>query len=100
MPKTRIFTVFSSLCTTHCAKDVEQDTLSQASMPLMSSMPKTLVFAVLLESFYNMLHKDVERGKLSQASMPLATMPTTLLFLYRLRVADSGLTSSISETET
>ena len=75
MPKTRVFTVFSSLCTTHCAKYVEQDTLSQVS-----SMTKTLVFAVLLASLYNMLHKDVERRKLSQVSMPLATCPKRCCF--------------------
>ena len=47
MPKTRVFTVFSPLCTTRCAKDAEQDTLSPASMPL-ATMPKTLVVAVFL----------------------------------------------------
>ena len=102
MPKILVFTVLSPLCTTHCAKDVEQDTLSQASMPL-ATMPKTLVLAVFL-SLYNIPHTDVEQGNLSQASMPLATMPKTLiftlfLFLYGLRVADCGLTNSISETE-
>ena len=56
-------------------------------------------------SLDNILHKDVEQGKLSQASMPLATMSRTLvfaalLFLYGLRVADAGLTHSISKTET
>ena len=66
--------------------------------------PQILVFAVL-SSLYNILHKDVEQGKLSQASVPLATMLKTLvcavrLFLYGLRVADSGLTNSSSETET
>ena len=68
MPKAPVFTGFSPLCTTHCAKDVEENALSQASMPL-ASMPKTLLFIALL-------------------------------FLYGLRVADSGLTNSISETET
>ena len=33
----------TGIYTTHCAKDVEQDTLSQAS-----TMPKTLVFTVFL----------------------------------------------------
>ena len=42
-------------------KDVEQDTLSQASM-------------------YNILRKDMEQNKLSQASMLLASMPKTLVF--------------------
>ena len=58
-------------------------------------------------SLHNILHTDVEQGKLSQASMPLATMPKTfvffysaLLFLHGLRVQDSGLINSISETET
>ena len=56
-------------------------------------------------SLYNILRKDMEQGKLSQACMPLAAMPktpifTALLFLYVLRVADAGLTRSISETET
>ena len=74
--------------------------LSQASMPL-ATLPETLAFA----SLYNILHKDVEQGKLSQASMPLVTIPKTLvciafLFLYGLSVADSWLTSLISETET
>ena len=41
-PKTLVFTAFSPLCTTHCAKHVEQETLSQASMPL-ATMPKTFV---------------------------------------------------------
>ena len=104
MPKTLVFTVFSPVCTTHCAKDMEQDTLTQASMPF-ATMPKTLVFALFFASLYNILHKDVEQGKLSQASMPLATMPKTLVFttfsfFYVLRIADSGLTRSISETET
>ena len=103
MPETLVFTVFSPVCITHCAKDVEQDTLTQASMPF-ATMPKTLVFA-LFASLYNILHRDVEQGKLSQASMPLATMPKTLVFaafsvLYVLRVADSGLTHSISQAET
>ena len=49
--------------------------------------------------------KDVGQGKLSRAALPLATMPKTrapiaFLFLYGLQVADSGLTHSISETET
>ena len=56
-------------------------------------------------SLYNILHEDVAQGKMSQASMPLKTMPRTLvlaalLFLYVLQVADSGLTSSVSETGT
>ena len=42
-------------------KDVEQDTLSQASM-------------------YSILRKDVEQNKLSQASMLLASMPKSLVF--------------------
>ena len=42
-------------------KDVEQDTLSQASM-------------------YNILRKDVKQSKLSQASMLLASMPKTPVF--------------------
>ena len=93
MRKTQVFTVFSPVCTTHCAKDMEQDTLTQASMP----------FATMKS--IGIWHKDVEQGKLSQASMPLATMPKTLVFttfsvFYVLRIADSGLTRSISETET
>ena len=68
MPKTQVFTVFSPTCTTHCAKDVEQGTLSQASMPLATMPKKTTVF-------------------------------TALLFLCVLRVADSGLIHSISETK-
>ena len=42
-------------------EDVEQDTLSQASM-------------------YNILRKDVEQNKLSQASTLLASMPKTRVF--------------------
>ena len=84
-PKHWYLECFLLLCTTHCAKDVEQDTLSQASMP----------FDSVFGSLHSILHKDVEQGKLSQASMLLATMPKTLfsialLFLYVLRVADSG----------
>ena len=70
-----------------------------------ATVPKTRVFTAFFSSFHNIPHKDVEQGKLSQASMPLATMPktlvfTALLFLCVLRVADFGLTHSISETET
>ena len=66
---------------------------------------KNIGICTFFASLYNILHKDVEQGKLSQASMPLATMPKTLVFttfsfFYVLRIADSGLTRSISETET
>ena len=45
VPKTLVLTVFSSVCTTHCGKDVEQGTLSQASMPLATmTMRKTTAF--------------------------------------------------------
>ena len=70
MFKTLVFTVFSPLCTTHCAKDVEPDTLSQASMPL-ATMPKT---------------RYLQRFCFSTGC--------------GLRVAHSGLTNSISEAET
>ena len=42
-----VFAVFSPLCTTHCAKAVEQDKLSQTSMPF-ATMPKTLVSYVFV----------------------------------------------------
>ena len=112
MHKTLVFTAFSPLCTTDCARmwnktrchkrpcqfrrcpkhwylprfaslydiprnNVEQDTLSQASMPL-ATMPKTLVFFHVFASLYNILRKDVEEEKLSQASMPLAEVRSHL----------------------
>ena len=70
-------------------KDVEQENLSQASMPF-ATMPKTLASTAVyaqntgiysvFASLYNILHKDVEQENLSQASMLFATMPKTLVF--------------------
>ena len=57
-------------------KDVEQENLSQASMPF-ATMPKILVFTAfyapstgiysVFASLHNILHKDVEQENLSQA---------------------------------
>ena len=81
---TGIYSVFASLYNI-LHKDLEQENLSQASMPF-ATMPKTLVFTTFyaqkhwyLQPF-NILHKEVEQENLSQASMPFATMPKTLVF--------------------
>ena len=64
-------------------KDVEQDTMSQASMPL-ATMTETPVFTAFWPAFraslYKLLCKDVEQDTLSEESMVLATMRKTLVF--------------------
>ena len=99
-PKHRYLQSFVPLYNILC-KYVEQDTLSQETMPV-ATMRKTLVLTALLlmpslcwiaacaRSCMNLpsflpfctiiLCKDVEQGALSQASMPVATMPKTRLF--------------------
>ena len=47
MHKTLVFSAFSPLCTTLCARMGEHNTLSQASM-LFATMPKTLAFTAFL----------------------------------------------------
>ena len=69
-------------------KDVEQENLPEASMPV-ATMPKPLVFTAfyaqnigidgVLASLYNILHKDVEQENVPEASMPFAIMPKTLV---------------------
>ena len=103
MPKTPVFTVFLPLCTTHCAKDVEQNTLSQASMPF-ATMPETLVFTVFgrLCTTYcaRMWNKESCRKNQAFGGHAQTLVFTSFLFLYVLRAEDSALTRSISETET
>ena len=106
MRKTLVFTAISPLLYNILHKDVEQEDLSQASMPFVT-VPKTLevtafyaqntgIYSVFA-SLHNILHKDVEQEDRSEQSMPFATVPKALvfiaiyrkrhlLFVYRLRV--------------
>ena len=90
VPKsTGMYSVFASLCNI-LHKDVEQERLSQASMPF-ATMPKSPLCTALcaqkhwyVQRFrlfvHNKLHEDVEQERLSQESMPFATMPKSPLF--------------------
>ena len=102
MPKTLVFTVFSSLCTTHCARMWNRTRCHKR--PCVSRPCPKHWYLRRLCVFLQHIAQDVEQGKLTHASMLFATMPKTLvfkalLFLYGLRVADSGLTHSVSEAE-
>ena len=55
--------MFLPVCTTHCARDVEKDTLSKASMPFATMPKKTLAFTFFASSYYNIPQTDVEQGK-------------------------------------
>ena len=81
-------------CPQHTAKGcltfLEQDTLSQALMPLVN-MPKTWYLHLLTITFAQHSTKGclmfLEKGALSQAFMPFANMPKTLVFTTLLPLA-------------
>ena len=99
MPKT-LFTVFVSLCTTHRVR-----MWNKIRCHKRPCLPRPCPRLWYLQCFCAVVQHtaQVEQGKLSQASTLLATKTlvfAAFLFLYELRVAASGLTHSIPETET